>query len=121
MTVHHIDGSRHTLCCGRSTAALPMADYVSSTRSNATCDGSRPAQDERVCDECGGRNVVWWADSDRWNLATASLPTARGAILCPPCFVRLWEEATGLTAVWRMVPEHIKAAAVAQAPEGRQQ
>jgi hypothetical protein len=112
VTVHHIDSGiadGRTLCCLRPTAVLPLGDTVTSTERLVSCDGSRPAPDERVCDECGGRNVTWWADSDRWNQVTAALPTGRWSILCPSCFVRLWETATGLTAVWHLVPENIKA------------
>lgn len=64
---------------------------------------------EDFCHLCGGRNVVWWVDSDRWNLAVEALDRGVLEILCPTCFVILWQESTGLTATWRLVPETIRA------------
>lgn len=64
---------------------------------------------EDYCHHCGRPNIVWWADSDRWNLAVAGLERGVAAILCPPCFVTRWEQATGLRAVWHLVPEDIHA------------
>jgi hypothetical protein len=59
---------------------------------------------EDFCHECGRANLSSWAiDSDRWNLAMG----APQGIVCPQCFVEKWEEATGLRAHWRLVPEAI--------------
>lgn len=71
-----------------------------------------PHHPESKCQNCGGNNIVWWIDSDRWNHVTEAMleETGRGAILCPACFVRMWEFMTGLQAVWHLVPEGIRAA-----------
>ena len=63
---------------------------------------------EDYCHRCGRPNCGWWADSDRWNLATADLPRRHMEILCPSCFVELWEEAIGLKATWQLVPTNIR-------------
>lgn len=61
---------------------------------------------EDCCDECGRPNIVWWAASDRWNHAMGRKPgEAPNPILCPVCFVRRWERATGLRATWRVEPD----------------
>lgn len=64
-----------------------------------------PDHPEAKCDQCGGPNIVWWVDSDRFNAATERLPNGKGHIICPICFVRLHEQDTGMKAVWRLVPE----------------
>jgi hypothetical protein len=59
---------------------------------------------EDYCHACGRPNVRSWSvDSDRWNAAVER----RGTVLCPPCFVARWEQATGMRAHWRLVPEAI--------------
>jgi hypothetical protein len=59
---------------------------------------------EDYCHECGRPNLRSWSvDSDRWNLAMGSSV----GIVCPQCFVAYWEQATGLRAHWRLVPESI--------------
>ena len=59
---------------------------------------------EDYCHKCGGRNLSTWSVySDRWNFAMGS-PLE---IVCPQCFVKRWEDATGLVAHWRLVPETI--------------
>jgi hypothetical protein len=45
-------------------------------------------------------------DSDRWNLAARA--EGYEPMLCPACFVIRWQKATGLIAVWRLVPENIQ-------------
>ena len=42
---------------------------------------------EHRCDRCGGRNIVWHADSDLWNRVADEF-----SILCPICFVELAKE-----------------------------
>jgi hypothetical protein len=62
-----------------------------------------PADDahpEDFCQRCGGRNPVWWVDSDRYNTAVN-----RAEIVCPTCFVFAHEEATGMRCVWTLVPD----------------
>lgn len=58
---------------------------------------------EDFCDQCGRPNIVWSVDSDRWNLAVSD----RAKVLCPVCFVEAWEAATGMQAIWELVPTHI--------------
>lgn len=54
---------------------------------------------ESFCDECGGKNITWYADNDLWNKVMGD----RGAIVCPLCFAKI-AEATGKIglAVWRL-------------------
>jgi hypothetical protein len=60
---------------------------------------------EELCMDCGGPNVVpWWTSADRWRpFVTAKY--GHDMILCPQCFVRCWEEQTGLVAIWRLEPD----------------
>jgi hypothetical protein len=62
---------------------------------------------EETCEECGRANIVWFVDSDRWNLAVRK-DGALDVMLCPSCFVLRWEKVTGLWACWRLVPENIR-------------
>lgn len=54
---------------------------------------------EDRCGRCGGRNVVWNVDSDRYNTAVN-----RSEIVCPTCFVIAHEAATGMSTVWQLTP-----------------
>lgn len=63
---------------------------------------------EDYCHRCGRPNLVWWVDSNLWNVATLGLQRERLEILCPSCFVQLWEARTGQTAVWRLVCERVR-------------
>ncbi len=45
-------------------------------------------QGDGPCHDCGGPNIVWFTDSDLWNLVMGG-PNATddpGGILCVPCF-----------------------------------
>lgn len=57
---------------------------------------------EDTCDDCNGPNFVWWAAGDRWLVATGE---PNGPILCPGCFVKRWEAATGFTCMWKLEPD----------------
>ena len=54
---------------------------------------------EAFCQECGRRNVVWFAPSDIWN---ATMGGGQG-ILCPVCFIEAAESA-GLFGPWIVAP-----------------
>ena len=54
---------------------------------------------EDFCDLCGGKNPVWWVDSDRWNMALN-----QAVIACPSCFVAAHEAATGMHCMWKLEP-----------------
>lgn len=61
---------------------------------------------EDYCHRCGRPNPSWWVESDLWNIATASLDDGRYMILCPSCFVELYEQETGKQlGSWEMRPE----------------
>lgn len=64
---------------------------------------------EDFCHQCGGRNPIWWVDSDRFNAAYGH-PSEHphNGIVCPSCFVADHESATGMQATWRLVPEAFK-------------
>lgn len=54
---------------------------------------------EDFCERCGGRNVTWFVDSDRFNTAVN-----RSEVVCPSCFVVAHEAATGMRTAWELVP-----------------
>lgn len=61
---------------------------------------------EDFCHRCGNRNIVWWTDSDRFNLALGHYaidPEWQG-IICVSCFVELHEKATELSTCWKLEP-----------------
>lgn len=60
---------------------------------------------EDFCHRCGGKNLNWFVDSDRFNLAMGQ-PDVQpfNGIVCPGCFVTLHEEMTRLTCMWKLVP-----------------
>jgi hypothetical protein len=62
---------------------------------------------EDFCQVCERPNVVWWVDSDRFNLAMGGLGLTRSAIVCPSCFVKGHEQATGLSAAWEIKPSTV--------------
>lgn len=67
--------------------------------------GWEPGHPEAFCQECGRPNIAWFAPSADWNRATEpALAIGRAAILCPVCFVALWEAATGLASSWELRP-----------------
>lgn len=43
---------------------------------------------EDICQQCGGKNVVWSADNDLWN----ELMGGPNGIVCPQCFEKVAEE-----------------------------
>ena len=57
---------------------------------------------EDTCYDCGRSNFEWWVAGDRWLLAVGG---PNGPVLCPRCFVRRWEAATGMTCMWQLVPD----------------
>lgn len=58
---------------------------------------------EEVCEECGLKNVTWFAPSDIWN---AVARTAEGdPMLCPTCFIRRAEAAGYNGDSWKCAPE----------------
>lgn len=57
---------------------------------------------EDFCHRCGRPNCSWWAASDAWNVATANVERGRLTVLCPPCFMTLWHEETGLRVSWEV-------------------
>lgn len=75
-----------------------------------------PDRREIRCDRCAGPNpIAWWVDSDRWRVACLAYggtmqEMAENPFLCPTCFIALWEAVTGMTAIWQLVPSHIRTA-----------
>lgn len=61
---------------------------------------------EDFCHRCGVRNIVWSVESRWWNLAVEQLGLARGAILCPACFLEGFELVKGETS-WTLVPRFV--------------
>jgi hypothetical protein len=54
---------------------------------------------EDNCQRCGGRNITWFVDGDRFNTACN-----RSEIVCPTCFVLAHERATGMRCCWELSP-----------------
>lgn len=54
---------------------------------------------EDQCQRCGGININWTVDSDRFNTAAN-----RSEIICPTCFVVAHEAATGMSCCWSIQP-----------------
>lgn len=96
-----------------SAASVHCGRYLTAHEPHGSCPGT-PAQDhpEDTCEECGGRNVVWFAPNDLWNRVMRG--GDRGApdvleIVCPVCFIRR-AEAAGVEATgWLVQPEVIHA------------
>lgn len=57
---------------------------------------------EATCDDCGGKNVIWFAPSEMWN-KVARRPDGE-PMLCPRCFI-LRAEAMGIHEVWMVTPD----------------
>lgn len=60
---------------------------------------------EDYCHNCGTRNIQSWStDNIEWNLVTSSHFSESGPeiILCPQCYVEIWEEETGLKCTWEL-------------------
>jgi hypothetical protein len=59
---------------------------------------------EDSCERCGNQNPSWSVDSDRFNIAMKALGLERSVIVCPSCFVKGHEKATGMSCSWNLVP-----------------
>lgn len=58
---------------------------------------------EEFCHRCGRRNVSsWYVDSDLWDAATEGRERGGVDILCPPCFVELFERASQTSCSWEL-------------------
>ena len=57
---------------------------------------------EETCQQCGGKNVVWFAPNDIWNAVVGS----ESGLLCPVCFIGL-ADTKGLYqgGGWMITPE----------------
>jgi hypothetical protein len=62
---------------------------------------------DRVCDDCGQNNPVWFAPVALWNRVVGG-PEAKGdpgGVLCPICFIRRAEGAGVRPTAWIVQPE----------------
>ncbi|MFI7678540.1 hypothetical protein [Actinophytocola sp. NPDC049390] len=61
---------------------------------------------EDFCHRCGRRNPVWYVDAELWNKGTAERRATTGfdSVLCPSCFVEMYERKTGQQPLWRVDP-----------------
>ena len=83
------EGTSHCVYC-RCLAA--EADVVRLRKLEGSDD-----HPEHRCGRCGGRNTIWYADSDVWNRVAGNY-----SILCPICFCELGEEAGIAPTAWRL-------------------
>lgn len=62
---------------------------------------------EHRCGKCGGRNIVWFADSKLWNATfrRADGSDEYGGIVCPICFANAAEERGHARDVWKLMQE----------------
>lgn len=60
---------------------------------------------EAVCEECGCKNVTWFAPSDIWNAVVRTLYRNPDPMLCPTCFIRRAEAAGYNADPWKVAPE----------------
>lgn len=61
------------------------------------------AHPEDICEDCNGRNVVWFAPSELWNKVVRK-PDIADPMLCPRCFI-LRAENIGIQYTWEVKPE----------------
>lgn len=59
---------------------------------------------EDQCHRCGGPNPSWHAETEEWYTAMQVRDTDGGGIVCPPCFIDLWEKQTGRRILWLLTP-----------------
>ena len=59
-----------------------------------------PTHPEGRCQQCGGANIIWHADSDLWNRVNGS----PNGILCPICFAEKAAATTGVRS-WKLIPD----------------
>lgn len=64
-----------------------------------------PATDQHPedgCEDCSGRNVVWFAPNEIWNkVCRPNGENAADPMLCPRCFIL---RAAGIAAAWSVMP-----------------
>lgn len=56
---------------------------------------------EDFCHRCGRSNITWSVQSEFWNVAVPEVVS----ILCPQCFVELYNAATGSDYSWELLPD----------------
>lgn len=56
---------------------------------------------EDYCHICGNENPSWYCNRQDWLIATKhwAEETGREGICCPTCFLKMYEEATGMTLI----------------------
>src|SRR4051812_19830995 len=62
---------------------------------------------EKACQDCGGRNPVWFAPNSVWNLVMGG-PDAKGdpgGIICPVCFIQRANACGVPNTGWELRPE----------------
>jgi Zn finger protein HypA/HybF involved in hydrogenase expression len=62
---------------------------------------------ECICERCGRDYPIWFAENEAWNLAVNRTPEHGDEwnFLCPTCFVRLHEIASGRVYAWGLRAE----------------
>ena len=67
------------------------------------CSGVAAGHLEEFCDDCGGKNVVWYAPNSLWNEVVRRVETGPDPMLCPRCFA-LRVQASGRDVIWKFEP-----------------
>lgn len=57
---------------------------------------------ERICQDCGGLNAMWFAPNDLWNRVIPE----RSGIVCPVCFIRRAGNAGIDCSGWELKPDN---------------
>jgi Zn finger protein HypA/HybF involved in hydrogenase expression len=62
---------------------------------------------ECICERCGRDYPIWFAENEAWNLAVNRTQEHgdEWSFLCPTCFVRLHEIASGRVFAWELRAE----------------
>lgn len=60
---------------------------------------------EELCEQCGGRNMTWYAPSPIWNKVVRDPAAPLPEILCPQCFTEAYERKFGTPTAWRVTTE----------------
>ena len=74
---------------------------------NTTLEGEselKATHPEDYCEQCGRKNIVWFAPNDLWNKHIRTGTTKPDPMLCPMCFIEILESKGYSPPVWEISP-----------------